>query len=513
MFADEQLAALASPAEDATELAELLAHPDCGRFDTTLHLEVGAAELRRHIGEFFGAATPEDVLLFYYSGHGMKDDLEGSLFLCGVDSEQGLIRSTGVASSLLVSEMNASLARQQIVVLDCCYSGALPRGVVLKSPGSPDIPSALGEVTAGKGRVVLTASSSVQYAREAIDPTTGRSRSLYTAAIVDGIRSGEADSNGDGAIDPFDLHQYASDSLRATRQEQSPSIWAFGVERSPTIAWTEADPTRTPGPKVRVVRGRRAKKQRRMQAVVGILASVVVAGLAFLAVRPWLADGSVDAREAVAASPSSAADAGIVYPEELPVGARGYWWVEPSEAQEVAWSWNGSEGLKYELPWVWVRSATAGPMPVWLALASGEDTTLLELTTLIVDSGPGAHACDRLSLLSAPGSTVEMLPRTEITNECEFSVDGASILTSIHTGGSAAAFLERVKYLAARTETFPDGTFVRRSGGVDNFWIRPVGEDGEQEQVVALELRTSSVDDSVATALLDSAVTLLTESG
>ncbi|WP_062293424.1 hypothetical protein [Nostoc piscinale] len=89
----------------------------------------------------------------------------------------------------------------QVVILDCCFSGAFADGLTVKGDETVDIQSQLG----GKGRAVLTASTSTQYALE----QQGEDLSVYTRFIVEGIETGAADIDNDGLISTDELHRYA----------------------------------------------------------------------------------------------------------------------------------------------------------------------------------------------------------------------------------------------------------------------------------------------------------------
>jgi uncharacterized caspase-like protein len=54
--------------------------------------------------------------------------------------------------------MNDSRCKRQVVILDCCYSGAFAAGWQPKSGGAVDIKREFG----GEGRAVLTSSTALQ---------------------------------------------------------------------------------------------------------------------------------------------------------------------------------------------------------------------------------------------------------------------------------------------------------------------------------------------------------------
>ena len=75
----------------------------------------------------------------------------------------------------------------------------------------------------GRGRWVLTASSAVEYAFEGESPDR-EWHSLFTGAMIDGLRNGEADIDGDGFISIDDLYRFVHNRLR--EHNQTPQMWA-----------------------------------------------------------------------------------------------------------------------------------------------------------------------------------------------------------------------------------------------------------------------------------------------
>ena len=81
----------------------------------------------------------------------------------------------------------------------------------------------------GRGRVVLTATDSTQYAWEGdkvIGGTTATENSLFTYFLVKGLE-GEADQNGDGIITVDELYNFAYDEIIKRTSLQTPRKWSF----------------------------------------------------------------------------------------------------------------------------------------------------------------------------------------------------------------------------------------------------------------------------------------------
>jgi hypothetical protein len=184
---------LKGPLNDVSRLAEALADPSLGLFapvDVTTLTERASHEIVAELESFFGEATREDVLLFFYSGHGITAD-NGTLLLCGRNARTDRKLATTV-SSATVNEMIAGCpAAAVVIVLDCCHAGAFKSGDLA------------GEL-AGKGRFVLTASRSRDRAPDA-EHATGLSR--FTGHLLRGLR-GEASLAGASHITLSDLDRY-----------------------------------------------------------------------------------------------------------------------------------------------------------------------------------------------------------------------------------------------------------------------------------------------------------------
>ena len=74
-YADDQLARLPSAASDAVELGRLFGDPGIGSFSVDMLTDPRAQEMREALENLFADATPDDVVVLYLSGHGMKDQL------------------------------------------------------------------------------------------------------------------------------------------------------------------------------------------------------------------------------------------------------------------------------------------------------------------------------------------------------------------------------------------------------------------------------------------------------
>ena len=126
-YADATLAQLRAPGRDASELAAVLEDAAVGGFEVETVLDAPADSLRRRVAQFCAQGGPRDLALVYLSCHGVLDD-RGRLYYATVDTDRALLSATAVPSAWLNEQLEDCRCRRQILVLDCCHSGAFAKG-------------------------------------------------------------------------------------------------------------------------------------------------------------------------------------------------------------------------------------------------------------------------------------------------------------------------------------------------------------------------------------------------
>ena len=90
-YQDACLSKLTAPDVDVRALVDTLQSPGIGNFDEVVPLmNEDCATVRRAIARFFEAKRRDDLLLLYFSGHGIRDD-QGHLYLALRDTEKDLL--------------------------------------------------------------------------------------------------------------------------------------------------------------------------------------------------------------------------------------------------------------------------------------------------------------------------------------------------------------------------------------------------------------------------------------
>jgi len=238
-YDDTTLAQLKTPEADVRSLATALRQPEVGGFDEVQELiNQPEAVIRRAISAFFANKKPDEMLMVYFSGHGVLDD-QGRLFLAVKDTQRNLLKATGISASFITDEMDSCRSKRQLLILDCCHSGAFARGT---KGDAKAVTQATFEGN-GYGRVVLTASDSTQYALEGDQVIEQASLSLFTHYLLEGLISGEADLEQDGWVTLDEWYDYAYERVVSETPNQTPRKWVYNQQGELIIA-------RNPAPRV-----------------------------------------------------------------------------------------------------------------------------------------------------------------------------------------------------------------------------------------------------------------------
>ena len=225
-YDQEALRDLVAPAADAEALGRVLGDPQIGDFAVQVVRNQPAHIAEAQIEELFADSRPDDVLLLHFSGHGLKSE-SGELFFAASNTRVDRLGSTAVSADFVQRCMRTSRSRSVVLLLDCCYGGAFGQGVTVRAAGDVNVLDSFPREPSGggRGRAVITASSSMEYAFEGDQLTDNQNRrpSVFTGALVEGLATGEADRDEDGWISLDELYDYIFDKVREQNPHQTPS--------------------------------------------------------------------------------------------------------------------------------------------------------------------------------------------------------------------------------------------------------------------------------------------------
>ena len=107
-------------------------------------------------------------------------------------------------------QLEACRARCKVAILDCCFSGSFVQGFRTRGDAGPP-PEALST----RGVYVITASDTRETAYEGETFNGVSAPSVFTGALLEGLRTGRADLAGDGMVSVDELYQYVHKQVRS----------------------------------------------------------------------------------------------------------------------------------------------------------------------------------------------------------------------------------------------------------------------------------------------------------
>ena len=217
---------LRCPPQDVQGLAEVLADSERGQFQvmpplinkTRQEIEVGLFNILKK-------ATKNDVVLIYFSGHGIPTNLKKQLYLSAKDTQVDALQVTAIAVSQIKELIDESYCNRIILILDCCFSGAIDKVFLKKGELSSQVNQTLAELSKdeGGGLHIMTASTANQTAVE----KEGDLYSVFTKHLINGIATGDADKHTQGVIKLSELFAYVKEQVK-TESTQTPQIFTLG---------------------------------------------------------------------------------------------------------------------------------------------------------------------------------------------------------------------------------------------------------------------------------------------
>jgi uncharacterized caspase-like protein len=220
-YAHSSLRPLSSPTYDADSLAELLRDRDVGAFRVRPVTDQPSWVVAQEVETFFCERRLDDLALFYFSGHGIKDE-DGALYFAAMNTDPSSLLATTVSSEHVIKSMRKCRSRRQVLILDCCYAGAFSKSMLAKGTERVGIQERFA--TDGSGRVVLAASDAMQIALDGQEVLGEPTLSAFTRTLVDGIRDGDADQDHDGHISLDELYDYIYARMQTDHPGQTPTI-------------------------------------------------------------------------------------------------------------------------------------------------------------------------------------------------------------------------------------------------------------------------------------------------
>jgi Caspase domain len=161
---------------DATELYNKLLNSEVYQYDIPpsrylIDDQACADDIRKAISAVFYKPDKYELVLFYFSGHGVRDSY-GNGWLIAHDTDPSDIFATGIDMSALRRAIDQCKNKEHVlVILDCCNSGVATEGsqdvLIRNDPGVVrDIDAELNRWSTKENRIILSSSKADQKSKE-----------------------------------------------------------------------------------------------------------------------------------------------------------------------------------------------------------------------------------------------------------------------------------------------------------------------------------------------------------
>ena len=214
---DRNYPRLYSCCNDATSLMDCLLR---GGYETNeIELLVNASSnlILDKLVDFSGKAVEDDLLLFFFSGHG--DVINKKSYLVAKDSFRRSLQHTGVSMEDMQKIMADSPARAKVIIIDACHSGIDPQNLMAKAMSRDFMVQVFEQA---EGMAVLSSCQQGEYSYA----WNSTERSVFTYFMIDALQ-GKADFERKGFVTVQDANRYVVAAVKQwaddNGKQQTPS--------------------------------------------------------------------------------------------------------------------------------------------------------------------------------------------------------------------------------------------------------------------------------------------------
>lgn len=169
--------------------------------------------------KYFEKWLPNNVekdssVFIYYSGHGAPNPKTSDAYLVPYDGDPSFIDETGYSLKRMYAVLGRLPAKEIIVALDSCFSGAGGRSVIAKG-SRPLVMNLQSNVVLPKNMTILSASSGDQTSSTYDEKGHG----LFTYFMLKGIKNEDV-TRPDGSLKIDDLYSYIKPQVERIARKQ-----------------------------------------------------------------------------------------------------------------------------------------------------------------------------------------------------------------------------------------------------------------------------------------------------
>lgn len=183
------------------------------------------SSIEKYIETWLPKNVRQDSRVFvYFSGHGAPNPESGQAYLLPYDGDPDFLENTGYPIKRLYEKLSSLKAKEIIVAMDACFSGAGGRSVLAK--GARPLVVRVEAATAPRNVTVFAAASANQITSTLEDQGHG----TFTYYFLKGL-SGKA-KDASGKVTAKGLHDYlkpkVQDAARRQNRDQEPVLQGRG---------------------------------------------------------------------------------------------------------------------------------------------------------------------------------------------------------------------------------------------------------------------------------------------
>jgi WD40 repeat protein len=219
--------------KDLESLQQVLVNARIGNFvNVDVALNPDSPTMATKIESFLSNCPSDSLALLYFSGYGILDRY-GTLYLSSKASRRNahgkIIRSTFVSTDFLRAVMKDCPAKQLVLILDLCISKET--SLYQTEPNQPI--ETIRQQLSSLDYTILVSSTAIHDT----GVQKGVNASVYTHYLVEGLKTGIADTNHTGIITLGKWHTYAKQKLHISSPALRPTLYGPTDQKQIQVAF------------------------------------------------------------------------------------------------------------------------------------------------------------------------------------------------------------------------------------------------------------------------------------
>jgi len=202
----------------AEYLTKVMGYPE-ENIVTLINDRAAKSDFEKYLGKWLPNNVEKDSSVFiYYSGHGAPNPKTGDAYLVPYDGDPSFIEETGYPLKRLYAKLDMLQAKEIIVVLDSCFSGAGGRSVLAK--GARPLVMNMDKQVLHSDRIAILSAAAGNQISSTHDK---KGHGLFTYFLLKGIKEGNTQL---GTLYNYLKPQVERIARKTYNNEQTPGLIA-----------------------------------------------------------------------------------------------------------------------------------------------------------------------------------------------------------------------------------------------------------------------------------------------